>query len=78
MNDDLESMSEDLVSKLPDPEMQGAPWALLRAARSAREIARMTNTAIVIVRDGKLVEEKVSDTVDEAAARAIDVPHHIE
>ena len=41
--------------------MQAAPRALLRAARRAREIARQTNTAIVLMRDGKLVEEKVTD-----------------
>jgi DNA-directed RNA polymerase subunit K/omega len=54
-------MSSDLESKLPDADMQAAPRALLRAARRAREIARQTNTALVIVRDGKLVEEKVTD-----------------
>ena len=54
-------MSEPLVSKLPDADMQAAPKALLRAARRAREIARQTGTAIVVVRDGKLVEEKVTD-----------------
>jgi hypothetical protein len=32
-----------------------------RAARRAREIARQTNTPIVIVRDGVLVEEMVTD-----------------
>jgi hypothetical protein len=37
--------------------MQGAPRALLRAAQSAREIARQTGTKIAIVRDGVLVEE---------------------
>jgi hypothetical protein len=41
--------------------MQAAPRALLRAARRAREIARQTNTPIVIVRDGVLVEEMVTD-----------------
>lgn len=54
-------MSEPLVSKLPDADMQAAPKALLRAARRARAIARQTGTAIVVVRDGKLVEEKVTD-----------------
>jgi hypothetical protein len=63
MKGDLE-LTDDLVSKLPNADMQAAPRALLRAARRAREIARMTNTAIVIVRDGKLVEEKVTDTVE--------------
>jgi hypothetical protein len=54
-------MSEDLESKLPNADMQAAPRALLRAARRAREIARRTNTPIVIVRDGVLVEEYVTD-----------------
>ncbi|MEA2489992.1 MAG: hypothetical protein QOH21_1784 [Acidobacteriota bacterium] len=31
------------------------------ASRRAREIARQTNTPLVIVRDGKLVEEYVTD-----------------
>ena len=54
-------MSNDLESKLADPDMQAAPRALLRAARRAREIARQTNTPIVIVRDGVLVEEFVTE-----------------
>jgi hypothetical protein len=54
-------MSNNMQSNLPDADMQAAPRALLRAARRAREIAHQTNTAIVIVRDGKLVEEKVTD-----------------
>ncbi len=54
-------LPEDLKSKSPDPDMQGAPYALLRAARRAREIARRTNTPLIIVRDGVLVEEWVTD-----------------
>ena len=45
-------------SKLRDADMQAVPKALLRARRRARDIARQTGTAIVIVRDGKLIEEK--------------------
>ena len=52
-------MSKPLVSKLPDPDMQAVPRALLRAARRAREIARRTGTALVVRRDGQLVEERV-------------------
>lgn len=51
-------MSEQPVSRLPDADMQAAPAALLRAARRAREIARQTGTAVVVVRDGKLIEER--------------------
>ncbi len=55
MNDDVE---DQMVSKLPDADMQAAPAALLRASRRAREIARQTNTPVVFMRDGKLVEER--------------------
>lgn len=50
-------MSKLPVSRLPDSDMQAAPAALLRAARRAREIARQTGTAVVVMRDGKLVKE---------------------
>jgi len=43
-------MSGKLESKLSDADMQ-----------AAREIPRQTNTAIVIVRNGVLVEEKPAD-----------------
>jgi hypothetical protein len=54
-------MNKPLVSKLPDADMQAVPAALLRAGRRARETARQTDTAVVVMRNGKLVEEKVSD-----------------
>ena len=54
-------LPEDLRSKSSDPDMQGAPYALLRAAKRAREIARRTNTPLIIERDGKIVEEWVTD-----------------
>lgn len=55
-------MNEPMVSKLPDADMQAAPKAMLRAAQRAREIARQTNTPLVLIRDGILVEEFVIDT----------------
>lgn len=54
-------MNEPMRSKLPDPDMQSAPRALLRAAKRAREVARQTNTAVVVIREGVLVEESVSE-----------------
>ena len=54
-------MSQASVSKLPDAAMQGVDAALLRAAQRARDVARQTGTAIVIVRDGVLVEERCDD-----------------
>lgn len=59
-------MKAQPVSRLPDADMQAAPAALLRAARRAREIARQTGTAVVVVRDGKLVEDR--EAAPEAAA----------
>jgi len=55
-------MSREIASKLPNADMQAAPRALIRAALRAREIARRTNTAIVVVRGGMLVEEAVTDS----------------
>lgn len=54
-------MNDAMVSKLPDADMQAAPKAMLRAALRAREIARQTNTPLVLVRDGVLVEEFVTE-----------------
>jgi len=54
-------MNDSMVSRLPDADMQAAPKALLRAAQRAREIARQTNTPLVLIRDGVLVEEFVTD-----------------
>jgi hypothetical protein len=54
-------MNAPMHSQLPDPDMQSAPRALLRAAKRAREVARQTRTAVVVIRDGVLVEESVTD-----------------
>ena len=54
-------INETLVSRLPDADMQAAPAALLRAALRARELARQTGTPLVIVRDGELVEELLTE-----------------
>ncbi len=59
-----------LESKLLNADMQGAPKALLRAARRAREIARQTRTPLVIVENGVLVKEQVRDD-DELLSGAI-------
>jgi hypothetical protein len=61
-------MSGIPVSKLPDDDMQAAPAALVRAGLKARELARKTGTAVVIVRNGILVEESVDDSPQPANA----------
>lgn len=47
------------VSKLLDADMQAVPAALARAAQRAREIAARTGTPLIVVENGKLVEEMV-------------------
>ena len=59
-------MTDAMVSTLPDADMRAAPKALLRAAQRAREIARQTNTRLVLVRAGVLVEESVTDPLTAA------------
>ena len=54
-------MTDAMVSTLPDADMQAAPKALLRAAQRAREVARQTNTRLVLMRAGELVEEIATD-----------------
>jgi hypothetical protein len=62
-------------SKLPDPDMQAVPRALLRAAQRAREVARQHGTGIVVIRDGVLVEEEPTDlNLDELLAETPNRP----
>jgi hypothetical protein len=58
-------MNDSFESKLPDADMQAVPRALLRAAKRAREIARLTNTPLVLVRNGVRVEQLVDEMTDD-------------
>ena len=49
-------MKEEELLK-PDPDMENATIALIRAAKRARQLAAQTHTEIVVIRDGKLVRE---------------------
>lgn len=60
-------MSDGVESKVANDDMEGVLPALLRAARRAREVARQTNTAIVIVEDGVIIEERVTEIDPEMA-----------
>ncbi|MBS0577259.1 MAG: hypothetical protein JSS45_12695 [Proteobacteria bacterium] len=48
-------MTQQELSKARNPDLRASLVALRRAAEDARRIARQTNTAIVLVRDGKPV-----------------------
>lgn len=43
------------ISKARNPDLRASRKAIARAAALAREIALQTNTAIVVVKDGKLM-----------------------
>ena len=49
-------MTDQEVATISDPLIRASLAAMRRAASKARDIAIQTNTAIVIVRDGKMVE----------------------
>ncbi len=58
-----------------DPDLAGSYAAMLRAARSAEEIAIKTNTSIIVSLDGKDVELTAADLIklrDQEAKQ----PHH--
>lgn len=48
-------MTQKDLSKASNPDLRASMAAMQRAAAMARKIAMQTDTAIVIMRDGKLV-----------------------
>ncbi|MEO5365766.1 MAG: hypothetical protein H7831_05325 [Magnetococcus sp. WYHC-3] len=55
-------MNNKPLSQARDEDARHVEQALERAARRAREIAVQTRTALVVVRDGRLVREHPSQT----------------
>jgi hypothetical protein len=51
---------EPKISRLLDSDMQAVPAALARAAQRARELAESTGTPLIVIKDGKLIEEMVT------------------
>ena len=47
----------------PDPDLAGSYAAMLRAARSAEDVAIKTNTSILVSLDGKDVELTAADLI---------------
>lgn len=48
-------MTEEDLSKASNPDLRGSFAAMRRAAELARQVAIQTNTARVVVREGKIV-----------------------
>lgn len=51
------------IRSSPDPDLAGSYAAMLRAARSAEDLAIKTNTSIIVSVDGKDVELTAADLI---------------
>ncbi|MFM9992667.1 MAG: hypothetical protein ACKVOY_14660 [Burkholderiaceae bacterium] len=51
------------IRKSSDPDLAGSYAAMLRAARSAEDLAIKTNTSILVSLDGKDVELTAADLI---------------
>ena len=58
-------MSPQELSKAKNPDLRASLVAMQRAAELARQIALQTNTAIVVVRDGKTVRVTAEELLRE-------------
>ena len=61
----MNSQNQKSTKKPRDPDLVGAEVALRRAAERVRQRAAETGSTVVVVRDGKVVWEKVDGTFDE-------------
>ena len=61
-------MSPQELSKAKNPDLRASLVAMQRAAELARQIALQTNTAIVVVRDGKTVRITAEELLREQHA----------
>ena len=50
-------MNRKKKRRVKDPDIRGAEAALKRAAKTARRIAKATNTPLIVWEDGKVVEK---------------------
>jgi len=58
--------------------MQAVPAALARAAKSARALAAHTDTPLVVVRDGRLIEVMVQPVIakpEQVSPEGIETAH---
>ena len=49
------------ISEAKNPDLRGIPAALARAALRAQELAKQTNTYLVVQRNGQLLKLKVNE-----------------
>lgn len=60
-------MTQEELSKARSADLRGSLAAMQRAAQEARRIAIQTNTAIIVVRDGKIVRIPADELREEMA-----------
>ena len=58
----MSSQNQKSTKKSRDPDLVGAEIALRRAAERVRQRAAETGSTVVVVKDGKIVWEKVDGT----------------
>ncbi|MBU6224620.1 MAG: hypothetical protein KGP13_07285 [Burkholderiales bacterium] len=56
-------MNQKDIRTSSDPDLAGSYAAMLRAARSAEDLAIKTNTSVLVSLDGKDVELKAEDLI---------------
>ena len=61
----MSSQNQKSTKKSRDLDLVGAEIALRRAAERVRRRAAETGSAVVVVKDGKVVWEKVDGTLDD-------------
>lgn len=53
------------ISQAKSPDLRGSYAALIRAGELARDVAIQTNTAIIVMEDGKLVRVTAKELLEE-------------
>ena len=61
----MSSQNQKSIRKPRDPDLAGAEVAMRRAAKRARRRAAETTGSVVVYKDGKIVQEKISKAKSE-------------
>lgn len=60
-------MTSTDISQAKNPDLRGSLAAMKRAAQMARDVAIQTNTAIILMQDGKIVRVTAEELRRQAA-----------
>lgn len=59
------SLDSNKKNSRRDPDFVKAEIAMKRAARKARERAKLAGTGVIVLKDGQIMEERLDTPVDE-------------